>query len=191
MKRKFALLLVCALAFALLAGCQAKPAGEPEAEAMRVWLGACADAAASARESMLAGQALLEQARIAPPKARISVARTAAVKPQAVAHALAAEAAIKDEWIRWHKPAVLPPVQTQSAAQGLPYYIMVNRAQNTVTVYTKDADGNFTVPFKAMVCSTGRPGCETPTGEFSVMSFKAPWCYMIDGSYGQYSTGFR
>ena len=41
-----------------------------------------------------------------------------------------------------------------------------------------------------MICSTGRAGHETPVGDFAVMSFKAPWCYMIDGSYGQYATGF-
>ena len=34
------------------------------------------------------------------------------------------------------------------------YYIKVNRAANTVTVYTKDANGNYTVPVKSMVCST-------------------------------------
>ena len=35
------------------------------------------------------------------------------------------------------------------------YYIKVNKSANTVTVYTKDANGNYTVPCKAMVCSTG------------------------------------
>lgn len=35
------------------------------------------------------------------------------------------------------------------------YYIKVNNTCNVVTIYTKDSDGNYTVPFKAMVCSTG------------------------------------
>ena len=82
---------------------------------------------------------------------------------------------------------VLPPA---GRALGHPYYIMVNRQMNTVTVYTKDEEGSFTVPYKAMICSTGREGHETPAGNFAVMSFKAAWCYMIDGSYGQYATGF-
>jgi hypothetical protein len=82
---------------------------------------------------------------------------------------------------------VLPP---EGRALGHPYYVMVNRQMNTVTVFTKDEDGAFTVPYKAMICSTGRAGHETPVGNFAVMSFKAPWCYMIDGSYGQYATGF-
>ncbi|MBR5641690.1 MAG: L,D-transpeptidase [Firmicutes bacterium] len=82
---------------------------------------------------------------------------------------------------------VLPP---EGRALSHPYYVMVNRQMNTVTVYTKDEEGKFTVPYKAMICSTGRAGHETPTGNFAVMSFKAAWCYMIDGSYGQYATGF-
>ena len=79
-----------------------------------------------------------------------------------------------------------PPKPSQS-----PYYIKVNRLMNTVTIYGLDGNGEYSVPVKAMVCSVGREGHETPLGDFSVMSFKAPWCYMIDGSYGQYATGFR
>ncbi|MBP5751033.1 MAG: L,D-transpeptidase [Firmicutes bacterium] len=81
-----------------------------------------------------------------------------------------------------------PPKAT---AKGHPYYIMVNRQMNTVTIFAKDDRGNYTIPYKAMICSTGREGHETPLGNFSVQRFKAPWCYMIDGSYGQYATGFR
>ena len=39
---------------------------------------------------------------------------------------------------------------------GSPYYIMVNRAADTVTVYTLGPGGYYTVPFKAMICSTGQ-----------------------------------
>lgn len=78
------------------------------------------------------------------------------------------------------------PVAKQS-----PYYIKVNRLQNCVTIYGLDADGGYSVPVKAMVCSTGREGHETPMGNFAVQDFKAKWCYMVDGSYGQYATGFR
>ena len=92
-----------------------------------------------------------------------------------------------DETIYEIPAPVLPPA---GRALGHPYYVMVNRQMNTVTVYAKDDEGNFTVPYKAMICSTGREGHETPAGDFAVMSFKAPWCYMIDGSYGQYATGF-
>lgn len=77
----------------------------------------------------------------------------------------------------------------RAAGNGRPYYIMVNRAMNTVTVYGLDAGGYYTVPVKAMVCSVGRRGSVTPRGTFSVGSKRA-WCHMVDGSYGQYATQF-
>ena len=86
-------------------------------------------------------------------------------------------------------PAYVEP--PKSAVHSQPYYIMVNRQMNTVTIYEKDSEGYYTVPVKAMICSTGREGHETPLGDYEVQSFKAEWCYMIDGSYGQYATGFR
>lgn len=85
-------------------------------------------------------------------------------------------------------PSYLEP--PKSAPRSHPYYIMVNRQMNTVTIYEKGKDGSYTEPIKAMICSCGREGHETPTGDFKILNFKAAWCYMIDGSYGQYATGF-
>lgn len=73
-----------------------------------------------------------------------------------------------------------------------PYHIMVNRKANTVTVYTLDEAGDYTVPLRAMVCSVGAPEKgRTPKGSFSVTGVKKEWCYMLDGTYGQYSTQFK
>ena len=36
-----------------------------------------------------------------------------------------------------------------------PYYIKINKKCNVVTIYKKDSEGKYTVPFKAMLCSTG------------------------------------
>ena len=97
-----------------------------------------------------------------------------------------------------------PAVQTASAAQeqeeyiaaihtrnnGSPYYIMVNRAQNTVTVYGLDEGGYYSVPVKAMVCSVGRKGHATPTGTFSIGG-RWTWVHMFDDSYGQYCTQIK
>ena len=77
----------------------------------------------------------------------------------------------------------------QVRSNGRPYYIMVNRTANTVTVYGLDEDGYYTVPVKAMICSVGRSGSVTPRGSYSLGSRRA-WCRMIDGSYGQYATQF-
>lgn len=67
---------------------------------------------------------------------------------------------------------------------GQPYIVLVNRAMCCVTVYEKDADGNYTVPVKAFACSIGREGHETPTGRFTT-SGRYDWCYMVDGSWGR------
>ena len=72
-------------------------------------------------------------------------------------------------------------------SNGLPYYIMVNRAQCTVTVYGLDAMGYYTVPVKAMICSVGRQGSETPLGTWP-LGWKSDWTYMVDGSWGQYTS---
>ena len=71
-----------------------------------------------------------------------------------------------------------------------PYQIMVNRSLNCVTVYTLDDNYQYTVPVKAMVCSTGREGHETPVDTYS-MEWRADWCYMVDGSWGQYAINLR
>ena len=73
---------------------------------------------------------------------------------------------------------------------GSPYYVMVNRKANCVTVYGLDENGYYSIPVRAMVTSTGKPGCETPPGTFSI-SNRAGWMYMADGSYGQYATRFN
>ena len=65
----------------------------------------------------------------------------------------------------------------------LPYKIKVNRLANCVTIYTLDEEGNYTVPYKAMICSTG--GEATPAGTFKLnqkYTFKA----LFYKSYGQY-----
>lgn len=86
-------------------------------------------------------------------------------------------------------------IQGASASQwmpgnGKPYYIMVNRAQSTVTVYELDERGYYTVPVKAMVCSTGRKGHATPTGTYTIGG-RWTWVHMLDDSYGQYCTQIK
>ncbi len=69
-------------------------------------------------------------------------------------------------------------------AEESPYYIKVNRQQNVVTIYEKDDNGEYSVPVKAMTCSTGANNA-TPTGTFD-LSMKYRW-HELDGKvYGQY-----
>lgn len=75
-------------------------------------------------------------------------------------------------------------------SEELPYLIMVNTTLNCVTIYEKDANGQFTVPVKAMVCSTGREGHETPTGTYTT-SHQYRWAVMADNTRCQYVYRFK
>lgn len=68
----------------------------------------------------------------------------------------------------------------------LPYYIRVNRKQNCVTIYTQDERGEYTVPYEAMICSTGLYNA-TPRGTYHI-STKYLWRDLYGGVYGQYAT---
>ncbi len=64
-----------------------------------------------------------------------------------------------------------------------PYYIKINRAACTVTVYGADENGNYTIPCKAFICSPGR---DTPLGVFKSAQ-NARWLAFDAGQYGQYA----
>lgn len=65
-----------------------------------------------------------------------------------------------------------------------PYYIKINKEMNTITVYGKDSKGNYTVPVKAMICSTGEA---TPLGIYRTKA-KYRWKLLSGDVWGQYST---
>lgn len=67
---------------------------------------------------------------------------------------------------------------------GFPYLLAVNCAACTVTVYTPDEEGRYTVPFMAMVCSGGS---DTPTGFWST-PVSYDWRLLYGPCYGQYAT---
>ena len=77
-------------------------------------------------------------------------------------------------------------VETVSNITGnTPYYIKVNKRANTVTIYAKDDDGNYTVPFKVMICSTG---LGTPSGKYKMPGTRRRWHALFGNVYGQYVT---
>lgn len=65
------------------------------------------------------------------------------------------------------------------------YYIRVNYGTNTVTIYGKDENDEYTVPVKAMICSCG---ISTPKSGVYRTSNGYRWGTLIGGVYGQYST---
>lgn len=82
---------------------------------------------------------------------------------------------------------VTEETETTLSYSSYPYLIKVNRLLNCVTVYTQDADGEYTVPYKAMACSTGKDISNTPVGIFKT-SNKYTWRLMVDGTHSQYAT---
>lgn len=76
--------------------------------------------------------------------------------------------------------------QSTSDETEFPYYIKINRKQNCITIYTSDENGEYTVPYKAMICSTGLYNA-TPCGTFH-LSTKYLWRELYGKVYGQYAT---
>ena len=72
-----------------------------------------------------------------------------------------------------------------------PYYIKVNTRLNCLTVYTKDNNGEYTVPVKAMICSTGpyTPPCgKYPKSVYKIPGTKWEWGYLQGNVWGHYVT---
>ena len=65
-----------------------------------------------------------------------------------------------------------------------PYVIRINRAENTVTVYMMDENGEYALPATAMVCSVGSA---TPAGTFHIGN-KSEWRSLSGNVFGQYVT---
>lgn len=66
------------------------------------------------------------------------------------------------------------------------YSINVNLTQNIVTIYELDENGEYTIPYKAFICSVGKNN-STPVGTFSTQN-KYDWRALFGNVYGQYAT---
>ena len=67
------------------------------------------------------------------------------------------------------------------------YFLRVNCQTNTITVYTKDENGEYTVPYRAMICSTGANG-GTPLGTYRLSGNRWEWLSLVGGVQGRYNT---
>ncbi len=82
-----------------------------------------------------------------------------------------------------------------------PYYIKVNKKCNVVTIYKKDSEGNYTVPYKAMLCSTGpytppnsNKGNTYKASSYEMEDYRRRWGTLQGHNgytyvYGQYACG--
>ncbi len=82
-------------------------------------------------------------------------------------------------------------VQTESTAVDTrpDYTIYVNRALNCITIKQEEEDGTL-IPVKAMICSCGREGKDTPEGTFQTYAYYE-WRRMVDDTYGRYAVRFN
>ena len=78
-------------------------------------------------------------------------------------------------------------VEAKAPVTDYPYELYVNATQNVVTAYKRDSKGNYTVPIRAMRCTTGKAGTRTPRGIFKTKQ-KYLWKILMGDIYGQYST---
>ena len=75
-------------------------------------------------------------------------------------------------------------VSTGVYTNGNPYYLVVNKSTNTVTVYQADETGEYCIPVRSMICSCGN---DTPTGTYNTTD-QYRWRYLVGDVYGQYAT---
>ena len=71
----------------------------------------------------------------------------------------------------------------------VPYAITVDVKNQVTIVYGLDDNGNYTIPVKRMVCSTGTVSTPSDVGEWVLSGRRARWCYFsLYGSHAQYWT---
>lgn len=82
-------------------------------------------------------------------------------------------------------PSNLPPTTLTGST---PYRIVINKSAQVVTAYAKDESGQYTVPLRHMLCSSGKPTSRTPLGTFS-LSDRHEW-YDFNTSFARYATRY-
>lgn len=71
----------------------------------------------------------------------------------------------------------------------VPYAITVDVRNQVTIVYGRDENGEYTVPVKRMICSTGTKATPSDVGEWTLTGRKSRWCYFPTwGSHAQYWT---
>lgn len=67
------------------------------------------------------------------------------------------------------------------------YKIIVDLYYQVVMVYKKDQNGDYTIPVRYMLCSSGAPSSQSPTGTFEMKSYRVRYSLFNNTDvYGQY-----
>lgn len=87
------------------------------------------------------------------------------------------------------KEQYIPLNEEPAEAETNKYLLKVYKGSQSVIVYSKDTDGNYTVQEKVFTCSTGAKATPTRSGSYITIK-KYRWRLLMGPSYGQYSTSF-
>ena len=92
----------------------------------------------------------------------------------------------------FNDPRLVMPDQTPKPSPTpvpVPFAITVDVKNQIVSVYARDEEGNYTVPVRQMLCSSGKKGTPSPVGDWVLNGRKANWCYFPKwGDYARYWT---
>ena len=73
------------------------------------------------------------------------------------------------------------PTAAESAVPPDSFYVKVNCETNTVNVFSEDDRGEYTVPYRVMVCSSGLEESPTPTGTYHLTGNRWEWLELVGG----------
>lgn len=85
-------------------------------------------------------------------------------------------------------------VNMAASSEKNPYAIIINEYDCSVTVFTYNSSGDFTIPVRAMACSTTKNAKAIKDEKEKLswvkyeLSDKAEWVYLSDGSYYRYAS---
>ena len=67
------------------------------------------------------------------------------------------------------------------------YFVVVYKGSQSVVVYGKDDNGDYTKSVKTFTCSTGKKSSPTRTGKYRIRA-KYRWRWLVGDVYGQYNS---
>ena len=86
---------------------------------------------------------------------------------------------------------VMPDATPKPQATPVPpsFHITVDVTNQIVTVYARDEEGEYTVPIKEMMCSSGTRENPSDIGDWTLSGYKVTWCFFPKwGDYARYWT---
>ncbi len=81
------------------------------------------------------------------------------------------------------------PAKVPLMSDALPYHLVVDVTNQIVTVFVRNENGEYTIPIKDMMCSSGTRNNPSPIGDWVLNGRHTTWCYFPTwGDYARYWT---